>query len=115
MVSGVRLQREHEAGFEGGLGFVVFLHFGEGVETGEIDEGVGVEFVAEFVGEDFGVGVADAEGDEVADVAEDCGADGWGELVDVLVAEGEGEAVFPGFGKDAGEGVGGEVLEFIDE
>lgn len=85
-VATISLLGRQEAGLEGGLGLVVFLHFGEGMKAGKIDEGVGVELVAEFVREDFGIGVADSEGDEVADVAEDGGADGGGELVDVLVA-----------------------------
>ena len=64
------------------------------MEAGQIDEGVGIELIAEFVGKDLGISVTDAECDKVADVAEDSGADGGGELVDVLVAKSEGEAVF---------------------
>lgn len=71
--------------------------------------------MSEFVAKDFGVGVADAEGYQGANVPEDGLADREGELVDVLVRESEAETVFASLGQDGGEGVGAEVLEFIDE
>jgi hypothetical protein len=46
----------------------------EAVEAGE---GLGGEGLAEFAGEFLGVGVADTEGDERADIAEDGGPDAW--------------------------------------
>jgi hypothetical protein len=62
--------RGGEAGFEGGLGFVVLLNLGECVEAWEVNEGIGTNFVPELAGEHSGIGMADSEGDEVSDVAE---------------------------------------------
>ena len=73
-----------------------------------------VEDGLELFGEDWGVVGGDAEGDGRADVAEDGVADGVGHLGDVLVGDGEIEAVFAGFGENDSEGVGGEVLELVD-
>ena len=102
-----------EAGFEGRLGFVVLLNFGECMEAWEVNEGIGANFVSEFAGEDCSIGMADSEGDEVSDVAEYCGADRRGQLIHVLVRQGEGEAILACLGEDGGEGFGGEVLELI--
>ncbi len=68
------------------------------MELREIGEGASVELVAELACENIGIGIADAEGDEAADVAEDSLADGERELINVLMAEGEAKAVFAGLG-----------------
>ncbi len=88
-------------------------HTSECMEAREVNEGVGANFVSELAGEDCGIGMADSEGDEVSDVAEYCGADRRGQLVDVLVRQGEGEAILAGLGEDGGECFRGEVLELI--
>ena len=80
-----RFGRRGEAGFEGRLGFVVLLNLGECMEAWEVNKGIRTNFVPELAGEDCGIGMADSEGDEVSDVAEYCGADRRGQLVDVLV------------------------------
>jgi len=59
--------------------------------------------------------MADAEGNQRPDVAENGLADGEGKLIDILVGEGEAEAVFAGFGQDGRKGVGAETLEFVNE
>ena len=105
--------RRGEAGFEGRLGFVVLLNPGECMEAWEVNKGIGANFVPELAGEHSGISMADSEGDEVSDVAEYCGADGRGQLVDVLVRQGEGEAILAGLGEDGGERFCGEVLELI--
>ena len=73
-----------------------------------------VEDGFELLGEDWGVVGGDAERDGRTDVAEDGVADGVGHLGDVLVGDGEIEAVFASFGENDSEGVGGEVLELVD-
>lgn len=113
-LSTLEAERAHHAGAFGLLGLAVRVQAGEGVEFREVEEIARREFVAEFSGEDLGVAVAHAEGYEAADVAEDGLADGERELIDILMAEGEAEAVFAGLGEDAGEGIGAEVLEFVD-
>ena len=74
-----------------------------------------MELLAEFAVQVLGIGEADAEGDERADIAKDGLPHGGGELGDVLMAQGEIEPVFPRLGEDGGEALGGEVLELIDE
>jgi len=74
-----------------------------------------VELLAELAVQMLGIGEADSEGDEGADVAEDGIAHGGRELRDVLMTQREIEPVFAGFGEDAREGLGGEVLKLIDE
>jgi hypothetical protein len=81
------------------------------IEVNEVGRGEGL---AEFPREDFRVGVADAEGDERADVAEHGLPDGKRELVDVLMREGKAEAILAGFGENGSEGVGGEIVELVD-
>jgi hypothetical protein len=83
------------------------------MEAGEVNEGIGANFVSELAGEDCGIGMADSEGDEVSDVAEYRGTDRRGQLIDILVRQGEGEAILACLGEDGGEGFGGEVLELI--
>ncbi len=83
------------------------------MEAGEVNEGIGTNFVPELAGEHSGICMADSEGDEVSDVAEYCRADRRGQLIDVLVRQGEGEAILAGLGEDGGEGFRGEVLELI--
>lgn len=87
----------------------------EGFVSREINELPRVELFAEFAVQVFGIGEADAEGDERADIAKDGFPHGGGELGDVLMAQGEIEPVFSRLGQDGGEGLGGEVLELIDE
>lgn len=87
----------------------------EGFVTRKIDELPRVEFFAEFAMKVLGIGEADTEGDEGANIAKDGFPHGGGELGDVLMAQGEVEPVFPCFGQDGGEALGGEVLELIDE
>lgn len=74
-----------------------------------------MKLLAELAVQVLGIGKADAEGDEGADVAKHSLPHGGGELGDVLVAQGEIEPVFPRLGQDGGEALGGEVLELIDE
>ena len=80
-----------------------------------IHEVIRREVVSEFAGDHFAVGVADAEGEQGADVAKHGLADGERELVDVLMREREAERVFAGLGEDRREGVRGEVMKFVDE
>jgi hypothetical protein len=87
----------------------------EGLVTWKIDELPRVELLAEFAVQMFGIGEADAEGDEGADIAKDGLPHGGRELGDVLMAQGEVEPVFSRLGQDGGEGLRGEVLELIDE
>lgn len=87
----------------------------EGFVTRKIDELPRVEFFAEFAVQMLGIGKADAEGDEGADIAKHGFPHGGGELGNVLMAQGEVEPVFPRLGQDGGEGLRGEVLELIDE
>jgi hypothetical protein len=105
--------RRGEAGFEGGLGFVVLLNLGECMEAWEVNEGIGTNFVSELAGEDCSIGMADSEGDEVSYVAEYSGTDRRGQLINVLVRQSEGEAILAGLGEDGGERFCGEVLELI--
>ena len=100
---------------EGFAGLAVFGEAGDDLETVKAHECFDGKCLAEFAVEGGGVGVAYSEGDEGADVAEDCGTDWLGDLFDVLMREGEVEPVFPGFGEDGGKGIGGEILEFIYE
>lgn len=81
----------------------------------EIDELSCVELLAELAVQVLGIGEADAEGDEGADIAKDGFPHGGGELSDVLMTQGEIEPVFSRLGQDGGEALGGEVLELIDE
>lgn len=60
------------------------------------------------------VGVAEAEGHEGADVADDGLLDVFRELIDVLVSQVETDTVFADFGEHAGKGIGDDVLEFVD-
>lgn len=87
----------------------------EGFVTRKIDELPSVEFFAEFAVKMFGIGEADAEGDEGADIAKDGFPHGGGKLGDVLMAQSEIEPVFSRLGQDGCEALGGEVLELIDE
>lgn len=74
-----------------------------------------MEFFAEFAVQVLGIGEANAEGDEGADIAKDGLPHGGGELGNVLMAQGEVEPVFPRLSQDGGEALGREVLELIDE
>lgn len=87
----------------------------EGLVAREIDELPLVELLAKLAVQVLGIGEADAEGDEGADIAKDGLPHGGGELGDVLMAQGEIEPVFPRLGQDGGEALRGEVLELIDE
>ncbi len=87
----------------------------EGFVAGQVHELTGLELLTELAVQVFGVVEADTEGDECADVAKDGLPHGGGELCDVLMAQGEIEPVFARLGEDSGEGLGGEVLEFIDK
>lgn len=87
----------------------------EGLVTREINELPRVELFAEFAVQMFGIGEADAEGDERAYIAKDGLTHGGGELSNVLMAQGEVEPVFSRLGQDGGEALRGEVLELIDE
>ncbi len=70
----------------------------EGLVTREIDELPRVELFAEFAVQVLGIGEADTEGDESADIAKDGLPHGGGELGDVLMAQGEVEPVFSSLG-----------------
>ncbi len=74
-----------------------------------------MEFLAEFAVQVLGIGEADSEGDERADIAEDGIAHRGRELRDVLVTQCEVEPIFAGFSEDAGKGLSGKVLELIDK
>ena len=87
----------------------------EGLVTRKIDELPRVELFAKFAMQVLGISEADTEGNEGADIAKDGFPHGGGELSDVLMAQGEVEPIFPRFGKNGGEALGGEVLELIDE
>ncbi len=87
----------------------------EGFVTREIDELPWVEFLAEFAVQVLGIGKADAEGDEGADVSKDGLPHSGGELGDVLMAEDQVEAVFAGLSQDRGKGFGREILKLIHE
>ena len=100
-------------GGEGGDFFAVNNHGDDEVAVVHLDEVALVKSGLKLLGEDGGIIGGDAEGDGGADVAEDGVADGVGHLGDVLVGNGEIEAVFASLGEDDGERVGGEVLEFV--
>ena len=100
-------------GGEGGDFFAVNNHGDDEVAVVHLDEVALVKGGLKLLGEDGGIIGGDTEGDGGADVAEDGVADGVGHLGDVLVGNGEVEAVFASFGEDDGEGVGGEVLELV--
>lgn len=68
---------------------------------------------AELVGQEAGIPLADPEGDEVAGIAEDALPDLVGQLVEVLMREDQGEAVFPRLREDGGERLRREALELI--
>ena len=111
----LRCGREREGG--GGESrdfFAVNNHGNDEMAVVHLDEVGLVEDGLELFGEDRGVVGGNAEGDGGTDVAEDGIADGVGHLGDILVGDGEVEAVFAGFGKNDGEGIGGEVLELVD-
>ena len=101
-------------GRESGDFFAVDNHGDNEMAVVHLDEIAFVKGRLELLGEDGGVVGGDAEGDGGADVAKDSVTDGVGHLGDVLVGNGEIEAVFAGFGEDDGEGVGGEVLELVN-
>lgn len=92
---------------------VVGLTADESLVSWQIDELARVKLLAEFAVQVFGISKADAEGDEGAHIAKDGLPHSGGELGDVLVAQGEVEAVFPRLGQDGGEALGGKVLELI--
>lgn len=87
----------------------------ESFVTWKINKLSRVELLTEFAVQMFGIGEADAEGDEGADIAKDGLPHGGGELGDVLMTESEIEPVFSCLGQDGGEALRGEVLELIDE
>src|SRR5437660_164241 len=70
-------------------------------KAGEGFDPVRVKLAREFLR----VGMADAEGYERADVPENGGAHGRRHLVEILMADHEGQAVFARLGQDRGEGV----------
>ena len=102
-------------GTERGSVGAVFKEFDDEFEAIKVDQLLFGELAAELVTKDFSIRVADTEGDQGSDVAEDGLPDGQGKLVDVLVGQGQAKPVFAGFGEDGGEGVGAEVLELVDE
>lgn len=87
----------------------------EGFVSRQINELPRVELFAEFAVQMLGIGEADAEGDEGADISKDGLPHGGGELGDVLVTQREIEPIFPRLGQDGGEALGGEILELIDK
>ena len=102
------------SGGEGRNLFAVDNHGDDEVAVGHLDEVGAFEGGLELFDEGRGVIGGDAEGDGGADVAKDGVAHGVGHLGDVLVSDGEVEAVFASLGENDGEGVGGEVLELIN-
>ena len=46
-------------------------------------------FIGEFRRQDFRIGIPDPERDQIAHVSKNGGADGWEELIDILVRESE--------------------------
>ena len=111
----VRLDGRGEAGaleVDGAAGGLVA---DEGLVARQIDELTLVELLAKLTVKVLGIGKADAEGDEGADIAKHGLPHGGGELGDVLMAQSKIEPVFSRLGQDGGEALGGEVLELIDE
>ena len=85
------------------------------LEAVKADESFHRVALAEFSLQDLGIGIADTEGNEGADVSKDCTAHRERHLLDVLVCQREAEAVFACLGKNGSEGIGGEVVEFVEE
>lgn len=102
-------------GVECFAGVTALREAGDNLKAIEANEGFQRKFSAEFAVQDFRIGLPDPEGDERTDIAENGTAHCRRNLLDVLMREREAEAVFARFGEDADEGVGGEVLKFIDE
>ena len=100
-------------GGESGDFFAVNNHGDDEVAVVHLDEVAFVKGGFKLLGEDGGIIGGDTEGDGGADVTKDGVADGVSHLGDILVGNGEVEAVFARFGEDDGEGVGGEVLELV--
>ena len=94
--------------------FAADNHGDDEVTVVHLEKVAGVEGGLELFGKKRGVVGGDAERDSRADVAEDGVADGVGHLGNILVGDGEIEAVFARLTKNNGEGVGGEVLELVN-
>ena len=99
---------------EGGDLFAVDNHADDEVAVGHLNEVGAFKGGLELFDEERGVVSGDAEGDGGADVTKDGVAYGVGHLGDVLVGDGEVEAVFASLGENDGKRVGGEVLELVD-
>ena len=66
------------------------------------------------MGEEVGVGSTNDKGGHGAAVTKDGFPHVLVDLVDVLVGEGEVQAIFAGFRENLDEGSGGEILELVD-
>ena len=76
-------------------------------EVGKVEQRV-IAAEPDLLGEERRVGRAGAAGEQRADIAEDRGAQPLGQLLEILVGDGEGEAVFARFGENEREALGGD-------
>ena len=79
-----------------------------------LQEVIGLKLWLKLLDEERCIISADTKGYHRADVAKDCITDHFAHLGDVLVGDGEVEAVFACLREDGSEGIGGEVLKLID-
>jgi len=75
----------------------------------------GHERLAVLSAQDFRIGLAHPEGDQGSRVPEHGLPHRIGDLIEVLVGEGEAEAILPRLRENGREGIGSKIVELVDE
>ena len=95
-----------------GGGHAALEQAGPGGEVAEVEEGIGTA-ETDLLGEDGRVGGTGAAGNERAGIAEDGCPQLVGKLVEILVSDGQGQAIFAGLRQNEREALGGEGLKLV--
>src|SRR6266404_586368 len=105
-------RRVEEVESNGGRRHTALQQSCPGTKVWQVEQGIsGAE--ADLFGQECRIGRAGAAGDDRSGVAEHRGAQAIGQLIEVLMPDGEGQAIFSGFRENERKALGGERLKLV--